>query len=62
VQQLQLLDVVSTFYAVNMAADLAIVRVPERLYGQYQVYKENSIMTITNITPKFFATNLYVGK
>ncbi|KAH9908158.1 hypothetical protein F4778DRAFT_720544 [Xylariomycetidae sp. FL2044] len=61
IQQLQLPEVSGTLYAVNMATSSAIVRIPERLYdGQDPVYKEESILTTTNITPKFSASDLHV--
>ncbi|KAI3322953.1 hypothetical protein HD806DRAFT_499740 [Xylariaceae sp. AK1471] len=60
VQQLKEPDIISPLYAINMVAESSKIRIPERLYGQNQVYKENDIITTTNITPKFSASDLHV--
>lgn len=61
-RQLDKPDLSSTQYAINIAAESAEVKIPERLVGHIPVYQDNNLITTTNVTPRFSAAELHVGK
>ncbi|CAJ2508624.1 Uu.00g136500.m01.CDS01 [Anthostomella pinea] len=58
-KQLWFPDPESTFYAVNMEAKSAVMRIPECLYGIYNLDPKD-IKTTTNITPQFSFVDIHV--
>ncbi|KAI0485116.1 hypothetical protein GGR56DRAFT_681213 [Xylariaceae sp. FL0804] len=59
-KQLWTLDPAYTFYAINMEAESAVMRIPDRFQGRYSFFSDN-VRTTTNITPRYSAAELYIG-
>ncbi|KAI0964893.1 hypothetical protein F4678DRAFT_468078 [Xylaria arbuscula] len=47
-------------YAINMVAESADIKIPERLQLQVPIYQNSDIVTTTNITPEFSAAGLHI--
>lgn len=60
-EQLHIPDISSTYYAINMSAESARIKIPERFRGQHHIYKQSNIQTTANIAPRFSSADLHIG-